>query len=54
MENDIVVSIYQGKSKKSGKDFECIKLDIGDWSTLVFPKSEFELNYIKKVIKENE
>lgn len=50
MNEDIIVSIHKGKSKKTGKDFECIKLEIGDWSTLVFPRSAFELNYIKQIL----
>ena len=50
MNDDIIVSIHKGKSKKTGKDFECIKLEIGDWSTLVFPRSAFELNYIKQIL----
>ena len=53
MKNDIYVELYTGKSKKTGKDFEAIKVTIGDWSSLVFPRSGFELNYIKKVLGEN-
>lgn len=48
----INLSLYQGKSKKTNKAFECLKLDIGEWSTLVFPKSKFELEYIKKQLEE--
>lgn len=51
MNNEISVSIYNGKSRKTGKNFQAIKLEIGDWSTLVFPKSHFELNYIKKILE---
>ena len=51
MNNDIVVSIYNGKSKKTGKNFDAIKLEIGDWSTLVFPRSSFELKYIKNILE---
>lgn len=50
MENDVIVSIHNGKSKKTGKPFQCIKLEIGEWSTLVFPRSSFELNYIKSIL----
>lgn len=50
MNNDITVSIYNGKSKKTGKNFQAIKLEIGDWSTLVFPRSAFELQYIKNIL----
>lgn len=50
---DIIVDIVKGKSKKTGKEYEAIKLAIGDWSTLVFPRSPFEMNYIKKVLNAN-
>lgn len=51
---DITVDIVKGKSKKTGKDYEAIKLSIGEWSSLVFPRSPFEMNYIKKVITAND
>lgn len=50
---DIIVDIVKGKSKKTGKEYEAIKLSIGEWSSLVFPRSAFEMNYIKKVINDN-
>lgn len=52
--NKIFVEKYVGKSKKSGKQFTAIKLSIGDWNTLVFPRSQFELNYIFKVLDTKE
>lgn len=45
------LSIYKGKSKKSGKEFECLKLTIGEWSQLVFPASKFEMRYIKEELR---
>lgn len=51
---DIIVELVNGKSKKTGKDYKAIKLTIGDWSTFVFPRSPFELNYIEKVLNANE
>ena len=42
----IAIDKYTGKSKKTGQDFTCLRLVIGDWSTLVFPRSAFELKYI--------
>ena len=53
MNNEIIVELVKGQSKKTGKDYEAIKLSIGAWNTLVFPRSPFELNYIKKVLKED-
>lgn len=51
--NDIYVELYKGKSKK-GNDFEAVKVTIGEWSSLIFPRSGFELNYIKKVLGEDD
>lgn len=51
MNKEINVEIIQGTGKKSGKDYEAIKLTIGDWSQLVFPRSAFELNYIKEILE---
>lgn len=53
MNNEIIVELVKGQSKKTGKDYEAIKLSIGDWHTLVFPRSPFELDYIKKVLKDD-
>lgn len=50
MEN-VTVEIVEGISKKSGKDYQAIKLTIGDWSSLVFPRSAFEMNYIKEQLE---
>lgn len=44
---DPIVTIYKGKGKESGKDFTCLKVEIGTWSTLCFPKSKFEMEYIE-------
>lgn len=52
MENsDINVEIVEGTGKKTGKPYSAIKLTIGDWSSLVFPRSSFEMNYIKGVLE---
>lgn len=48
--NDIKVSLYSGVSKKTKTAYEAIRLQIGEWETLVFPKSNFELKYIKKYL----
>ena len=51
--NKIFVEKYVGKSKKSGKEFNAVKLCIGDWNTLIFPRSRFEAEYIFKVLDNN-
>lgn len=50
MNEEIHVEIIQGKSNKTGNNYEAIKLTIGDWSSLVFPRSAFEMKYIKEVL----
>lgn len=45
----VTVSVHHGKSKKTGKEYDCLKLSIGRYSTLVFP-SPFELEYCKDFI----
>lgn len=52
MNTSLSVSLVDGKSKKTGKSYTAIKLEIGEWNTLVFPRSQFELNYIKKILEE--
>lgn len=44
------ISIFTGTSKKTGKDYTAIKVQVGKWSTLVFPKSTFELDYLREVL----
>lgn len=51
MNDDIKVSIVTGTSKKTGKEYTAIKLEIGDWSSLVFPRSAFEMGYIQGVLE---
>lgn len=48
--DNVNVEIIEGESKKTGKAYQAIKLTIGDWSSLVFPRSSFEMNYIKGVL----
>lgn len=47
--NKVFVEIVTGKSKKSGKDYEGVKITIGDYETMVFP-TKFELKYIRSVL----
>lgn len=52
MNKEITVTKYIGKSKKTGNEFRAVQLRIGDWSTLVFPRSNFESEYIFKILDE--
>lgn len=45
-------SIYKGKTKKEKKDFECLKIKIGEYETLIFP-TKIEMIYIKHILEEN-
>lgn len=47
------LEIVNGKSNKTGKEYKALKVSIGDWSTLVFPRSRFEMNYIESYMKEH-
>lgn len=49
---DIKLEHFQGTSK-SGKPFTCFKLYMGEFSTLLFPRSDMERNYLEKIISEN-
>lgn len=49
----INIEVVEGNSKKSGNSYKAIKLSVGEWSTLVFPRSSFEMNYIEKIIEAN-
>lgn len=52
-EQRIKVSKYNGTSKL-GVEFTAIKLQIGKWETLIFPKTKFEKDYIFDIIAKNE
>lgn len=45
---DASISIYSAVSKKTNKPYTAISVKIGEWSTLIFPKSPFELKYLKE------
>lgn len=45
---EIKVEIVNGRSK-AGKDYEALKLTVGEYETLIFP-SKFEMKYIKSVL----
>lgn len=50
--DQVSIEIIKGESKKTGKQYEAISLKIGDWSSLVFPRSKFEMDYIKSIIED--
>lgn len=46
------IDIYEGTAKESGKSFKALRVTIGQWSQLVFPKSRFEMDYIIQYMDE--
>lgn len=46
----IKLTHVQGTSQKTGKPYECLRLEIGDWQTLIFPKTRFEAKYIFDIV----
>lgn len=53
--SNVKVEIATGQQKKdTSKTWKGLRISIGDWSTLVFPKSNFEMEYIEKTLIEGE
>lgn len=53
--SNVNVEIISGKQKKDpSKTWEAVRLTIGEWSTVIFAKSKFELDHIKKAIEEGQ
>lgn len=50
MDKNNTISISVKKGEKNGREWSALLVEIGGWSTLVFPKSRFEMEYIEKVI----
>lgn len=48
--DNVTIEHITMNSRKTGKPFECLKLTIGEWSTLVFPATRFEANYVFKIV----
>jgi len=46
------ISIVSGHSKKTDKDWTAISIKVGEWSQLIFPKSSFEMKYIREQLGE--
>lgn len=43
---------FSGKSKKTGKEYNCFRLTVGEWSQFIFPRTNFEREYLEKIIGE--
>lgn len=41
------ITIFTGKSKE-GKEYKAVKIQIGKWDALYFPKTKFEMDYIEE------
>lgn len=51
MENqNISISVIDGERKDGKGKWKALKVEIGEWSTVVFPRTRFEMNYIEKII----
>ena len=48
------ITLYEGVGKDSKKPFTALKLEVGDWNVLYFPKSRFEMEHLKKYLQEPE
>ena len=50
--NQLAIDIISGKQKKDpSKEWQAVKITIGSWTYLIFPKSKFEMDYIKTVLE---
>ena len=48
----ITLKKVTGKSKRTGKDFSAYELRAGHYSTLIFPRSLIESDYLDKFLQE--
>lgn len=48
------ITLFEGTGKASQKPFTAIKLEVGTWNVLYFPKSNFEMEYIKSQLTQPE
>lgn len=47
------LEIVEGISKKDkNRTWKALKITIGEWSTLVFPTSRFEMEYIENLVND--
>lgn len=47
----INITEFKGTSKKTGKEFTCLQLKIGEYTTLLFP-TPIERQYILNIVKQ--
>lgn len=47
---DVTIEKIKSKSRKTGNDYEAYKLSLGDYETLLFPKSNMERNYLDRIV----
>lgn len=54
--SQVNVEIVKGVSTKSGseKAWRAIKIVIGDWENLIFPRTKFEFDYICRILNISE
>lgn len=51
-QKNISVSVEEAISQKTNKPYEYIKVVVGDWEERVFPRSKFDIKYIKEYLKD--
>lgn len=52
MLSEVSISLEKvtGKSRKTGNAYTAYKLCLGDYETLLFPKSSMERNYLERLV----
>lgn len=45
------IKLHTAISKKSGKEYTAVAVQVGRWRALVFPKSSFEMDYLKEQLE---
>lgn len=53
-EGNIKVELHNGTGKKSGKEYHAVKVTIGHWTGMVFPRSNFEWEYIQRAYNDED
>ena len=53
MSNKITLKQFTGKSKKTGEEFKCFQLIAGSFSTLIFPRSKIEYEYLENYLNKS-
>lgn len=50
----VKVNIVTGRNKETKKEWKGISVNIGKWKTLIFPKTQFEMEYIEEILNDQE